>query len=203
MERSMTGWLVIPRRLALVVPLALAVSPADAHLMTTGLGPIYDGISHFALSPEDLIPTAALALLAGQCGTAASRRVLFVLPTAWLLGGIAGLAATTSPLPDIAWVSFVILGGLVAANVTLPSAAITALAIVLGLIHGFLNGATMGNPADGMRALVGIAAAIFVVCALVAAAVVAGRWQPLRIGVRVVGSWTAALGMLLLGWSLR
>ena len=78
----MTRWLVIPRRLALVVPLALAVSPANAHLMTTGLGPIYDGISHFALSPEDLIPTAALAILAGQCGTAASRRVLFVLPAA-------------------------------------------------------------------------------------------------------------------------
>jgi hydrogenase/urease accessory protein HupE len=199
----MTRWLAVPRRLALIVPLALAVSPANAHLMTTGLGPIYDGISHFALSPEDVISTAALALLAGQCGTATSRRVLFVLPAAWLLGGIAGLGMRTTSLPDIAWVSFVILGGLVSANVKLSSAAITPLAIMLGLFHGFLNGTTIENPADGIRALVGIAASIFVVCAFVAAAVVAARWQPYRIGIRVVGSWTAALGILLLGWSLR
>jgi hydrogenase/urease accessory protein HupE len=171
--------------------------------MTTGLGPVYDGISHFALSPEDLIPTAALALLAGQCGAATSRRVLFVLPAAWLLGGVAGLIAPPSKLPDFGWVSFVLLGGLVATNIRLSSAAITALATLLGLVHGFLNGSTMGGLADGARALAGIAASIFVLSALVAAAVVASRWQPFQFGVRVLGSWTAALGMLLLGWSLR
>jgi hydrogenase/urease accessory protein HupE len=203
MERGMSGRLSVPRFVGLAVPLALAVSPADAHLMTTGLGPIYDGISHFALSPEDLIATAALALLAGQCGAATSRRVLFILPIAWLLGGLAGLAVGTSSLPDIGWTSFVLLGGLVAANVKLSNAAITALAVVLGLVHGFLNGSTMESVADGARALVGIAASIFVLSSLVAAAVVASRWQPFRIGIRVLGSWTAALGILLLGWSLR
>ena len=199
----MSGRLSVPRFFALAVAFSLAVSPADAHLMTTGLGPVYDGLSHFALSPEDLIPAAALALLAGQCGTTASRLVLFVLPFAWLLGGLGGLAAGTTSLPDFGWVSFVLLGGLVAANVKLSSVAITALAILVGLTHGFLNGATMGSSADGLRALVGIAATIFVLCALAAAAVVAAAWQPFRIGVRVVGSWTAALGVLLLGWSLR
>jgi hydrogenase/urease accessory protein HupE len=202
MEHGMMR-LVVPRRLALVAALALAASPADAHLTTTGLGPIYDGISHLALSPDDLIPAAGLALLAGQCGTATSRRVLFVLPVAWLLGGFAGLGAGPLSLFDFGWVSFVILGGLVGANVRLSTATITALAILLGLIHGFLNGSSMGNLADGARALVGIAASIFVLCALVAAAVVASHRQPLRIAVRVLGSWTAALGILLLGWSLR
>jgi hydrogenase/urease accessory protein HupE len=199
----MSRRLSFPRILALAVALALAVSPADAHLLTTGLGPVYDGISHFALSPEDLIPTVALALLAGQCGTVTSRRVLFVLPVAWLLAGFAGLAAGPLSLPDIGWASFVLLGGLIAANIKLSSAAITALASLLGLVHGFLNGSTMGNLAEGARALVGVMASIFVLCALVAAAVVASRWQPFRIGVRVLGSWTAALGILLLGWSLR
>ena len=53
-----------------LVPLALMLSgsPADAHLITTGLGPVYDGISHFLMSPEDLVPAFVLALLAGQCG---------------------------------------------------------------------------------------------------------------------------------------
>jgi len=32
---------------------------------STGMGPIYDGLLHFLMSPEDLIPALALALLAG------------------------------------------------------------------------------------------------------------------------------------------
>ena len=40
---------------ALGIFLAFAV-PAHAHLVNTGLGPFYDGISHLLLSPEDLIP---------------------------------------------------------------------------------------------------------------------------------------------------
>ena len=65
-----------------LIALLLIASPAEAHLMSTGLGPIYDGISHFALSPEDLVPSVALALLAGQCGPGTGRRVIFVLPVA-------------------------------------------------------------------------------------------------------------------------
>jgi hydrogenase/urease accessory protein HupE len=183
---------------------ALAVSPAEAHLVTTGLGPIYDGVSHVFLSPEDLVPAVVLALLGGRCGPETGRRVLFVLPLAWLLGGLVGLvAAGVAALPDLAWLSFVIVGGLVAANLKLSSAIITALAALLGLFHGFLNGSTMGYSADGLRALIGVAATIFVLSALFAAAVVAFRQEALRIGVQVLGSWTAATGILLLGWLLR
>ena len=69
-----------------VLPLARA---SHAHLVNTGLGPFYDGVSHFALTPEDLLPALALALLAGQRGARAGRLALFVLPAAWLLGGLA------------------------------------------------------------------------------------------------------------------
>src|SRR5262249_940649 len=75
-----------------VFALVLSGSPGEAHLITTGLGPIYDGISHFLTSPEDLVPAFALALLAGQCGPDTSRRLLFVFPGAWLAGGLAGLS---------------------------------------------------------------------------------------------------------------
>ncbi|HYQ80371.1 MAG TPA: hypothetical protein VEP68_02660, partial [Anaeromyxobacteraceae bacterium] len=74
----------------------LAPAAARAHLVNTGLGPFYDGISHFALTPEDLLPALALALLAGQRGTATGRATLLALPAAWLLGGLAGLAGPTS-----------------------------------------------------------------------------------------------------------
>ena len=54
--------------------------PAEAHLNSTGMGPFYDGVMHFLMSPEDLVPVLALALLAGLRGASYGRRALFVLP---------------------------------------------------------------------------------------------------------------------------
>ena len=56
--------------------LVLLPIPSHAHLVNTGLGPFYDGVSHFALTPEDLLPALALALLAGQRGSRAGRLAL-------------------------------------------------------------------------------------------------------------------------------
>ena len=46
---------------AAVVTLAVALcaAPAEAHLNATGMGPLYDGLLHFLLSPEDLMPALA------------------------------------------------------------------------------------------------------------------------------------------------
>jgi hypothetical protein len=51
--------------------------------------------------------------------------------------------------------------------------------------------------------LLGLAAAVFVLVVMVAALVVPlqARWA--RIAVRVGGSWIAASGLLMIGWSLR
>ena len=118
---------------AAVAALAAFATQAHAHLVETGLGPVYDGIAHFALTPEDLIPALALAVLAGLRGTAHARRAIFALPLAWLVAGCA----------------------------------------------------------------------VFVVTTLAAAAAVAWQSGWLRIAWRVAGSWVAASGLLLLGWSLR
>src|SRR5437764_12664206 len=48
--------------------------PADAHLNSTGVGPFYDGLMHFLMSPEDIVPVLALALLAGLRGAAYGSR---------------------------------------------------------------------------------------------------------------------------------
>jgi hydrogenase/urease accessory protein HupE len=185
------------RALSLAVPaFMLGGAPAEAHLVTTGLGPVYDGISHFLGSPEDLVPVVALALLAGQCG-------LFMLPAAWLAGALAGLAAAATPPPDPSWLVFVLLGGLVAAYLRPPQAVVTAIACGLGFFNGFIDGSGMSSPAASVLSLIGIAATVFVVTALPAAVVVAFTWPPAKIAFRVLGSWTTATGMLMLGWSLR
>jgi hydrogenase/urease accessory protein HupE len=183
---------------------ALLCSPsrAAAHLVTTGIGPVYDGIGHLLLTPEDLVPVLALALYAGLRGAITGRRTMFLLPLAWFIGGIAGSAANGVPSLPIPAISFFVLGGLVAADLCMPTAAVAALAIVLGLIHGFLNGVALKDGA-GTLGLVGIMTMLFVLVTLTTAFVVSLKRPWVRIAVRVAGSWIAAVGMLMFGWSLR
>ena len=177
---------------------------AHAHLNSTGMGPIYDGLMHFLMSPEDLVPVLALALLCGLRGATYGRRALFVLPGAWLLGGLAGLAASTSngsAIVSAVW--FLAMGGLLALDAKLSLRVITAIAALLGLYHGYLNGAGLGLSFTSAAALLGLIFSVFVLIALAAAFVVQLQAAWARIAVRVAGSWIFASGLLLLGWAVR
>jgi len=190
---------------AITLGLALALCPlrGHAHLIETGLGPVYDGITHFALTPEDLIPALALAMFAGLRGTESARRVMFVLPAAWLIGGIAGTLSGAPALVVPAWLPLLALGGLVAADARLPAAATAAIAALLGIALGYANGYAMAQAGPGLRGVVGIAGTVFVLTTLAAACVAAWQAGWMRIAWRAVGGWVAASGLLLLGWSVR
>lgn len=193
-----------PRYAVVALAMALSSTPAQAHLNSTGMGPLYDGVIHFLTSPEDLLPVLALALLAGMRGARHGRRALFVLPGAWLLGGLLGLMASAtngSVLVSSLW--FLLLGGSLAADAKLPLPMTTVLAALLGLYHGYLNGTGMGQPGAAAVALLGLACAVAVLVTLAAAVVVQLRANWARIAVRVAGSWIAASGLLLLGWAAR
>ncbi len=196
----------VAMRLALPVGVATLVFPgrADAHLVTTGLGPVYDGIGHLLLSPEDLLPAATVALLAGLNGSLAGRRALFLLPMAWLAGGIAGYTIGGSVLPAAATaVSLLALGLLTAADRRLPVMTVAAIAGGAGLLHGWLNGAALVDAGSSPLGLAGIVSAVFVLAALTAALVVSLHAAWTRVAVRVAGSWLAAIGLLMLGWAIR
>lgn len=194
------------RRIAVVVAagsLLLWPGAAHAHLVTTGLGPVYDGISHLFLTFDDLLPVVAMALLAGLNGPAAGKRALFILPVAWLAGGAAGYLTGVAPMPaGVTSLSFLALGILTAADRRLSPSVVTALAVTIGIAHGWLNGASIAAAGREASGLVGIAGAIFLLVALVSALVVSLRRPWTRIAVRVGGSWIAAIGLLLLGWTL-
>jgi urease accessory protein len=184
--------------------IAMGAMPAEAHLNSTGMGPLYDGLMHFLMSPEDLVPVLALALLAGLRGASYGRRALFVLPVAWLVGGLLGLAAPVSNgNAFLSALSFLLFGGLLAADAKLSLRITTALAALLGIYHGFLNGMGMEPPGVATLALLGLVFAVFVLVALSAAFVVRLRAHWARIAVRVAGSWVAACGLLMLGWAVR
>jgi len=199
-----TGKSRVPLYAFMGFALLMCTVPAEAHLNSTGMGPFYDGLMHFLMSPEDIVPVLGLALLAGLRGANYGRRALFVVPIAWLLGALAGLTtviAAPHPFVGAAW--FLLLGGLVATDAKLSLRATTALAALLGLYHGYLNGAGMGQSLSTVVVLLGLVFAIFVIVALVAAFVVMLRASWTRIAVRVAGSWIAASGLLMLGWAVR
>ena len=96
------------------------------------------------------------------------------------------------------------LGALLAADCLLPVAFVASLAVLLGLIHGILNGSELaGTPASGQMAAPGVAVALFVAVSLLAGQAASVRTLWARVAVRVAGSWIVAIGLLMLGWAMR
>ena len=194
----MWAWLSLGA-VAVLVP-----SPVEAHLVTTGLGPYYDGIGHLLITPQDLLPLLALAFLGGLAGREGARGLLFAVPGAWFLGGLAGLTRGEEiQAPVLTALTVLVVGGLLAADRKLPTVATLAVGVLIALVHGFLNGTAMGGAGLGLPALAGIAATAFVLMALAGAWAVAWRTGWTRIALRVAGSWIVATAMLMLGWAIR
>lgn len=183
----------------LVGGLSLYPNLAYAHLVQTGFGTFYDGIVHVFLTPADLLLIVGLGLLAGLNGAAAARPVLFALPGAWLIGCLTGfLSVNAGSLQSLTTFSFGLVGLLVAFNVRLRGPWLVSLAVVAGLLHGFLDG-----PTSDWLSLAGAATTVFILVTLLAALAVSLRVYWARIAVRVAGSWIAAIGLLMIGWLVR
>jgi urease accessory protein len=199
------GFRILLFGLALFVSVSLVFpARAEAHLMNTGFGPFYDGLTHLFVTPEDLLQVIALALLAGLRGPRFGRAVLFVLPAGWLLGSIAGLISVPPITLTVATaISVISLGVLVAADRPLPTTLIAGIAILIGLFNGGLNGTELAKAQSGAWVAAGIACAIFVVVSILAGQVTSMRALWARITVRVAGSWIAACGLFMLGWVAR
>jgi hypothetical protein len=179
---------------------------AEAHLVVSGMGPVYDGISHFALSPEDFLPVIALALFAGLRGPGHARAALAALPLAMLAGGVAALLGLTLPplvLPVSTALLFLLVGGLLAADANVVPAVCAALAAALGAVRGADDLGGVAQSLAHLLSLFGMCASMFVVFALAASVTLPLQRAWMIVAARVSGSWLAALGLLLTGWIIR
>jgi urease accessory protein len=197
-RRSILFWLTLATTL-------IAAPSAHAHLMNTGLGPFSDGLTHLIVTPEDLLPVIALDLLAGLRGPRFGRAVLFALPVAWLVGSAAGLLLVPPiTLPVAETIVTIGLGVLLATDRPLPLIWVAGLAVLLGLLHGILNGSELPKTSSsGQISAAGVAVALFVAVSLSAGQAASMRVPWARVAVRVAGSWIAAIGLLMLGWAVR
>ena len=187
-----------------LMAIVVVARPAHAHLMTTGFGPFYDGLTHLLVSPEYLLPMIALALLAGLHGPRFGRAVLFALPAAWLAGSVLGLlVAPRAPMPLATAIVTIGVGAMVAAGRRLPLALVGGFAVAVGVLAGALNGIELATAHSSPLAAAGAAASLFVVVSLVTGQVASVRAAWARIAVQVAGSWIAAIGLFMLGWAVR
>jgi urease accessory protein len=178
--------------------------PTHAHLVNTGLGPFYDGLVHVLVSPADLLPLIAFALFAGLRGPLFGRILLCSLPLAWLMGfGAASAGIFRFGSPVMMTLITIALGILLAADRPLPPAALAALAVFIGLLHGVANGTELARTPSNAVVATGAAIAMIIVVSLLAGQATSIRAPWARVATRVVGSWIAAIGVLTLGWSLR
>ena len=178
---------------------ALLPSPASAHLVQSGLGPFYDGLLHPLVSLDELLPVLALGILAGLRGAVHARWLLAVVPLAWLTGFTLGDVVPAGRGLLLAVGAFgVALSFAAAADVRLPRLGVLLVGAVLGVAHGLVTG-----PEIGLLGEAGAAVTVGALLAIIAGEVAVLRAAWLRIAARVLASWTAAVGMLQLGWMLR
>lgn len=189
-----------------VLPLfLLAAVPARAHLVSTELGPFYDGAAHPLVTPEDLLLILGFAVLAAFPGVHAGRRTLTSLAFCWAIGVLAGfgIAGGEMTVPYASAVLLILVGLAGALRRRLPAGILGRLAGFVGFTRGFLNGAA-AHEADGTwLSAIGIATGVCLAAALAMglAAVVERRgWT---VVLRVAASWIAAIGLLMLGWELQ
>lgn len=175
--------------------------------VSTGIGPFYDGVRHFLLSPEDIIPVLALAMLAGMRGPTTGGWALWTLPVAWIAGGLVGVLSQTPIYSEefSSGCSFLVFGALIAADFSLPLPLVVLLAVSLGGLHGFFNGLAMrqAGSTPALLQLTGIGLMLFLIVLHISELVQSLKRPWARIVLRVMGSGIAASGLLLLGWSLR
>ena len=177
---------------------------AQAHLVTTGLGPVYDGIWHVLVSPMALLLVAAIAFASGLNGPACGRVAIFVFPAAWLIAAFCGFNALWPAVPDsITGFLLVCIGLSIALDLALPRLAVALMAGGAGAIQGFADGVEVARAGSDAMALPGMAAAMFVLCSIVTGLTVHRAQGVCRLIVRTGGSWIAAVALLTIGWAFR
>lgn len=192
------------RSLVLCAALGLLPGLTWAHSPIKGLDNFYAGLLHPVFVPAHLLSILVLGVLLGQQG---AQRVQVAI-VACLVALLVGLAASVPaaeisvevPLLAFAAVS----GALVALARPLPVPAIAALGGVVTLLVG-VDSAQEGLSGRGwLAAMLGsaISAYLLLLYAMVFAEWFGRReWQ--RIGLRILGSWTAASALLVLSLALR
>lgn len=191
--------------IAVVCSTLVIPSQACAHLVATQFGNFYSGVLHPLTALEHLLAWFALGLLVGLHRDASARWILLLFPLCVLLG--AASAWFVPVFPHISQVnigSFVLLGILAATAFSLPTVVMAVVGVLMGMSHGYENGLAMATSEISALYIGGVAISGYVVLTLIAgiSAKIVLRFVWGKVAIRALGSWIAAIGIVMVGLSL-
>ena len=164
-----------------------------------GVGDFYAGMLHPMTSVECVVPIIALSLLAGQQGRRSAIGILVSFPLAIALGALLGLGYPAIPYIAVAnTAAMVVLGILVASRCALSIYLSVWLSTVLGVAIGWVNGRELTPDTSPFRFTLGLALVglLLVSYGIGLVRQLKAPWE--QVGIRVVGSWIATVGILVL-----
>lgn len=176
-------------------------APAWAHGSVPGLQGIYSGMLHPFTSGPQLLALFALALVIQQ-RLPDSEDAFHGFWFSCLVGAGAAAIGLSGHNPDAPLTVFAALAGILAASaIRMPFLILLLIGSVGGLLSGYVSWPDPGAPGDMMftalGAIIGSVLVVIFVAGGVAVLWQTTRWPWLPIAVRVAGSWTTAIALLL------
>jgi len=182
----------------------LVPGAALAHSPIPGIGGFYNGLLHPLLVPAHLLALVALGLWLGQQPLPRIERALLSFSLLLLAGLV--VAAFTPPRDgrtSLLLACALGLGLLVAAARSLPRYAAAAVAGLVGLLVGLDSAPDAAAMRARLIVLAGVGVGVHLLLLNVVALTSYAQKPWLKVGVRVLGSWSAASALMVLALALR
>lgn len=186
--------------------LAFLAWPAEALAHgSIAIGDFYAGLIHPVSHPEQALAVLAAGLLVGQMTAGLSWPAARTFFASVLVGSVLGLLNLRLPWSSvIVTLSLVVLGSLVALRVELPGKLTAGVCLFFGLAVGYANGTQMlANLKMPVFYVGGLMVCVGLMLLYSAQVVRRFRASWSQVGVRVIGSWIAAAGVLMLAFQAQ
>jgi urease accessory protein len=189
----------LPTLLLVLAATWLQPAPALAH-GSLAVGDFYTGMLHPLLHFETVLPVLALALWSGQLGDTRAWHLPLAFSGAALVGAVAGILDIEPYVGrPLLLLPMLVLGLLVAARGNLPAWLALAMVLLFGIGQGQANTYDPGQEIERpLLFLAGFGSSIGLIFFHVVTRVFRYRAFWVQIAVRVLGSWIAATGLLVL-----
>ncbi len=179
--------------------------PASAHLVDMRFGDFYGGGLHVLTGLDYVLLLIALSFLAALQQRERGRWVIAAVPAGLLVGSYAStLAPGGSSAALFVTGCLALTAALVALGRGLPLVVLLVWTGAASAMLGFENGLAMAQQTDQRLFTAGITATGFLIVTLATAGLVQvmdwGSWT--RIAVRALGSWMAAVSILLMALAM-
>ena len=172
---------------------------SEAHAISKTVGDFYGGILHTLLVMAHVFPLLALSIVAGQQGPKIAGKGLAFFLAALLAGAI--VAFYTQPIMAVFYInlaSFIVLGILAALSLRLPVWLFYSVISFFGFTHGYQNGMELHQTQSPVLFLAGLLAGGLILYAIMAAITISVKKEWFQIALRVIGSWVAAMGLMMI-----